>query len=157
MRQPSQTLLFVCLGNICRSPLAEGIFLHLAQQRGVADRFSVDSAGTGGWHIGKGPDPRSVAVARKHGVALPSRARQVRGDETEHWNLVLAMDTQNRIDLLDLGFDASKVRVIRVFDPTADAEDVPDPYYGGDDGFEHVYAMLLAACNGLLEHLTRES
>lgn len=148
-------LLFVCLGNICRSPLAEGIFLHLAASRGVHARFEVDSAGTGGWHTGNPADPRSIAVANKHGVALPSRARQVRSSETDRWDLVLAMDAQNRDDLIGLGFDPQRVRLIRDFDIGADAGDVPDPYYGGDDGFDTVYAMLLAACGGLLDHLDR--
>lgn len=144
-------LLFVCLGNICRSPLAEGIFLHLSETRGLGDRFEVDSAGTGGWHAGNAADPRSIAVGRKHGIELPSRARQVRADETDNWDLVLAMDTQNREDLLALGFDSAQVRCIREFDPNAESPDVPDPYYGGDDGFDKVYSMLHAACEGLLK------
>lgn len=151
MTRTRTRLLFVCLGNICRSPLAEGIFLHLSETRGLGDRFEVDSAGTGGWHAGNPADPRSIAAGRKHGIELPSRARQVRPDETDSWDLVLAMDTQNREDLLALGFDATRVLCIREFDPNAESADVPDPYYGGDDGFDKVYSMLHAACEGLLE------
>ncbi len=153
MSERPTSLLFVCLGNICRSPLAEGIFLHLADERGIRDRFVVDSAGTGGWHAGSPADPRSIAVARKHGVDLPSRARQVHASESERWDLVLAMDSQNRDDLIDLGFDPGRVRLMLDLDPNADAKSVPDPYYGGDDGFDTVYAMLRAACEGLLDEL----
>lgn len=150
-------VLFVCLGNICRSPLAEGIFLHLASQRGALDRFHVDSAGTGGWHAGNPADPRSIAVAKQHGVHLPSRARQVRGSEADQWDIVLAMDAQNRADLIELGFDSNVVKLMRGFEPAADDTDVPDPYYGGDDGFENVYRMLLAACDGLLDQLVQNT
>ncbi len=156
-------VLFLCLGNICRSPLAEGIFIHHATRRGVIERFRVDSAGTGGWHAGSRPDPRSVAVAEKHGVHLPGRARQLDGlvdgagdgaGNGTGFDLVLAMDTQNKMDAIEMGVPESRVRLMRSFDPTAapDAE-VPDPYYGGDRGFDDVYDMLVRACEGLLDHL----
>ena len=150
-------LCFVCLGNICRSPLAEGIFLHLAEQRGLADRFAVDSSGTGGWHVGNAADPRSIAVAAKHGVDLPSRARQFASADIDQFDLFLAMDTSNRDTLVDRGVPSGRVRLIRSFDsslPADHALDVPDPYYGGDDGFDTVYDMLVTACNGLLDELT---
>jgi protein-tyrosine phosphatase len=150
-------VLFVCLGNICRSPLAEGLFIHLARERGVLERFRVDSAGTGAWHVGKPADPRSIAVARAHGVHLPSVARQV-DPETDfvRFGLILAMDRSNRTDLLDLGAARERVRLMRSFDPTlvgaSEQElDVPDPYYGDGDGFERVYEMLLRATTGLLD------
>ena len=157
----SQTtgLLFVCLGNICRSPLAEGAFLHLAQVRGVRDRFLVDSCGTGRWHAGERPDPRALAVARRHGVELPSIARQVDpGADFARFDMLLAMDDANRGALLRLGAPETRVRLMRSFDPTLDTAneetlDVPDPYFGGDEGFEAVFHMLTRACNGLLDTL----
>ena len=151
-------LCFVCLGNICRSPLAEGIFLHLAEQRGHADRFEVDSSGTGGWHVGNRPDPRSIAVAKKNGVHLPSRARQFDPADAEAFDLFLAMDGSNAETLIARGVPPHKVRLMRGFDPAHAgdpdaAPDVPDPYYGGDDGFDQVYGMLVEACEGLLVSL----
>ncbi|MEZ6317889.1 MAG: low molecular weight protein-tyrosine-phosphatase [Phycisphaerales bacterium] len=102
-------VLFVCLGNICRSPLAEGIFIHIARERGVLDRFRVDSAGTGGWHVGNPPDPRSVAVARKHGIELPSRARTFDDGlrESERFEWLIAMDRENEADMLARGARAN--------------------------------------------------
>lgn len=156
-------VLFVCLGNICRSPLAEGVFLHLARQRGVQHRFRVDSAGTGRWHVGKRADPRSLAVARRAGIELPSIARQV-DPETDfdpslggfHW--LIAMDQANAADLIDLGAARERVRLLRSFDPSLagkpdHAIEVPDPYFGGDRGFDDVFAMVHTACAGLLDHL----
>ena len=152
------SVLFVCLGNICRSPLAEGLFLHEARRRGLVDRFRVDSAGTGHWHIGKPADPRSVAVAKKHGVELPSLARQVSPADFDRFGWLVAMDRSNRMDLLDLGAPESRVHLLRAFDPGlggADEEelDVPDPYFGGDDGFDQVFAMVRSATGGLIDRL----
>ncbi|MCA9273251.1 MAG: low molecular weight phosphotyrosine protein phosphatase [Phycisphaerales bacterium] len=148
-------LLFVCLGNICRSPMAEGIFLHLANEKGLSDRFIVDSAGTGAWHVGKRPDSRALATANRFGIELPSVARQVSPSDFEAFDLILAMDRSNRADLEDLG--VTNVRLMRSFDATLTGEyDVPDPYYGDGDGFVKVYEMLTRACDGLIEHLTRD-
>jgi protein-tyrosine phosphatase len=157
-----QGVLFVCMGNICRSPLAEGVFLHVARERGVADRFEVDSAGTGHWHIGKRADPRSIEVALRRGVDLPSRARQI--DPPKDWarfDHIIVMDESNRSDVIDAGAPAGRVVLLRAFDPLceglADAErEVPDPYYGGDEGFDAVYDMVERACRGLLDQLTAE-
>lgn len=160
-RSDRTAVCFVCLGNICRSPLAEGLFIHLARERGVLGRFDVDSCGTGGWHVGNPPDPRSIAVATKHGIELPSRARKFdRRRDPERFNLLLAMDRQNRDDLLDAGCAPEQVRLMRSFDPAlanvSERElDVPDPYYGGNSGFDDVYEMLVAACGGLLDHFER--
>ncbi|MFI4897638.1 MAG: low molecular weight protein-tyrosine-phosphatase, partial [Phycisphaerales bacterium JB059] len=159
-RRVSRTgVLFVCLGNICRSPLGEGIFLHMARQRGALDRFDVDSCGTGAWHAGERADPRSIAIAKKYGIELPSIARQFdpRAD-VERFDLILAMDRQNERDLLGAGAPEDRVRLMRSFDPTLDgasgkALDVPDPYYGRGDGFQRVYDMLTRACAGLLDEL----
>lgn len=157
----SQTtgVLFVCLGNICRSPLGEGIFLHMARQRGVLERFDVDSCGTGAWHVGERADPRSIAIANKYGIELPSIARRFdpRAD-VDRFDLILAMDRQNERDLLGAGAPEDRVRLMRSFDPTLDGVsgkdlDVPDPYYGRGDGFQRVYDMLTRACEGLLDEL----
>ncbi|MGP1272636.1 MAG: low molecular weight protein-tyrosine-phosphatase [Phycisphaerales bacterium] len=153
MSESRTRLLFVCLGNICRSPLAEGVFLHQAAAAGLADRFVVDSAGTGGWHAGSLADPRSRAVAARRGIVLATRARQVVAEEHDAWDLVLAMDARNRDDLVALGFARDRVRLMRSFETPGCAADVPDPYYGGDKGFETVFEMLERACGGLLEHL----
>lgn len=162
-----QSLLFVCLGNICRSPLAEGIFLHLAQRRGLADRFVVDSCGTGSWHVGSRPDPRAIATAAKHGVNLPGLARQFdASQDPDRFDLILAMDRTNASTLVSRGAHESQVRLVRAFDPTFSDDldvqrslthgvdlDVPDPYYGADNGFDVVYEMLVRACDGLLDSL----
>lgn len=151
-------LCFVCLGNICRSPLAEGLFLHLAAQRGLAGRCTVDSCGTGNWHVGQRPDPRTLANAAQHGVHLPSIARQYDRDaDPRRFDLFLAMDRKNRADLIRSGCPERSIRLMRQFDPALahlpadDARlDVPDPYFGDEAGFEAVYHILLPACEGLL-------
>jgi len=151
-------LLFVCLGNICRSPLAEGLFLHLAQERGVRDRFLVDSCGTGGWHVGEAPDKRARQVARRRGVALVGRARRLDAPvDFERFDLILPMDRANLQDLHDEGAPKERTRLLRSFDPTLTDEDldVPDPYYGGSEGFDVVFDMVRRACDGLLDELTR--
>ena len=154
MTEPTGVL-FLCLGNICRSPLAEGIFIHRATERGVIDRFRVDSAGTGGGHAGDRPDPRSVAVAAAHGVDLPGRARKLDGDaDGVRFDLVIAMDSQNASDAIAAGVPEGRVRLMRSFDPTAGpGAEVPDPYYGGASGFDDAYTMLVRACDGLLDGL----
>jgi len=153
-------LLFVCMGNICRSPLAEAVFIHKARERGMLDRFEIDSCGTGGWHAGGPADPRSIAIGKKHGIEVASIARQVdTARDFKRFDLLLAMDRENRDDLIDLGADPARVRLMRSFDPSLTGTherdlDVPDPYYGRDgSGFQRVYAMLDAACEGLLDHL----
>jgi len=159
MREGQTGVLFVCLGNICRSPLAEGLFLHEAGRRGERERFLVDSAGTGHWHVGKPADPRSLAVARKYGIDLPSIARQVDpGTDFDRFEWIVAMDRDNRMDLLDLGAPERRVHLLRSFDPALSSArerdlDVPDPYFGGDDGFDRVYEMVRSAAGGLLDRL----
>jgi protein-tyrosine phosphatase len=155
-------ILFVCLGNICRSPLALAIFRDLAQKRGVGARFISDSCGTGHWHVGKGADPRSVLVAARYGIELIHTARRVDpARDFAEFDLLLGMDRANRETLLELGAPKGKVRLVREFDPALAAIkthelDVPDPYYGGDDGFDHVYRMLTSACGGLLEQCVND-
>jgi protein-tyrosine phosphatase len=151
-------ILFVCLGNICRSPMAEGIFLHLARERGLAHAFLVDSAGTGDWHCGEPPDPRALAAAARRGVHLPSVCRQVRGDDFRDFDLILAMDRSNR-DFLLAKCPAPlrhRIRLMRDFDPRTvpGAEpEVPDPYHGGPEGFDRVFDMLRRSCDALLDSL----
>ena len=150
------SVLFVCLGNICRSPLAEGVFRHLAAEAGLADRFEIDSAGTGGWHVGEPPDARARMVAKQHGVALDSRARQVTPEDFERFDHIVAMDHDNLRTLQRMaaaaGADA-RIALLRSHDPSADGDEVPDPYYGGASGFETVYEMVHRACSALLERL----
>ncbi len=149
-------VLFVCLGNICRSPLAEGVFLHLLQQKDLLQNFSVDSAGTGDWHVGHGADKRSQAVAKQNGFELYSKARQVKISDFTEFDWIIAMDDNNREDLKRLCLPAlqSKIILMRDFDiPEFKGEDVPDPYYGGDEGFIHVYLMLERSCANFLEHI----
>ena len=153
-------LCFVCLGNICRSPTAEGVMRHLVEQAGLSDRIAIDSAGTGAWHAGEQADARSRATAARRGVRLDSIARQVTREDFERFDYLLAMDTSNQEELERIAPGPAarrKVRLLRSFDPAAPAgAAVPDPYYGGDDGFERVFEICEAACRGLLEHLVRE-
>jgi protein-tyrosine phosphatase len=152
-------LCFVCLGNICRSPTAEGVMLHLVRDAGIAHKFVIDSAGTAAYHVGERADPRSIAAARRHQVALPSIARRFVAADFERFDFVLAMDRSNQADLIRLsalGRGREKVQLLRSFDAESVARgelDVPDPYYGGDEGFERVFQICRAACEGLLDHL----
>jgi protein-tyrosine phosphatase len=152
-------ILFVCLGNICRSPTAEGVFRHLVREQGLEDRIEIDSAGTGGWHVGAPPDERATEAARKRAIALEGQARRFDPADFGRYDLILAMDAENARDLLALAPDeeaADKVRLFREFDPAADGSgdlDVPDPYYGGDEGFEHVLDLVDAAARGLIDQL----
>ena len=152
-------LLFVCLGNICRSPTAEGVMRALVEEEGMSDSVVLDSAGTGEWHVGSPPDTRARAAARKRGIELGGAARTVRRSDFEDFDLLLAMDRSNLADLRALARDEddlAKVRLLREFDPesvrTGDLE-VPDPYYGARGGFDEVLEIVHAACAGLLEHV----
>ena len=152
-------VLFVCLGNICRSPMAEGIFIHLLRARGRGQAYRVDSAGTGDWHVGQPPDPRAVAAAGIHGVTLPSLGRQVRTSDFAEFDLVLAMDSTVHRDLLTLcpAPLRGRVKLMRKFDSQDEpGRDVPDPYYGGPSGFAATYDMLHRCCVGLLDSLEAE-
>ena len=146
-------VLFVCMGNICRSPLAEGLFLHKINHRGLAHRFMVDSCGTGKWHVGARPDPRILELGQCHGIALPSRARQVRISDFKSFDHILCMDDENRMDVLDLGAPESKVMLMLDCDPEQSLREVPDPYYGGEDGFHQIFTMLDAATEALIDTL----
>jgi protein-tyrosine phosphatase len=149
------SILFVCMGNICRSPLAEGIFTHITETAQQQERFHVDSAGTGGWHAGNPPDPRSVAIAAQHGIDISSqRARQIKGDDFEHFDLILCMDDDNLSRVLQSCPQSLRHRVHLFSQYVVGTDDnVPDPYYGGEDGFLSVYNMLFAGCRSLLEKI----
>jgi protein-tyrosine phosphatase len=150
------SVLFVCLGNICRSPLAEGVFRHLVEEAGVGERFEIESAGTGAWHVGERPDARAQMVATQHGVRLESLARQVTEEDMLRFDHIVAMDHENLRALQRMAIAAgseAEVRLLREYDTEADGDEVPDPYYGGASGFEVVYAMVHRACQGLLERL----
>lgn len=150
-------VLMVCLGNICRSPLAEHLLRRHARAEGLDGLLRVESRGTGGWHEGGPADPRTIAVAARFGWELVHTARQVRPrDDLPAFDLILAMDKQNRRDLLALGADPARVRLMRSFDPAFEpdhAPDVPDPYHGGEEGFVAMYRMLDSACLGLARAL----
>jgi protein-tyrosine phosphatase len=148
---------FVCLGNICRSPTAEGVFRSLVRHANLAAQIEIDSAGTGDYHVGESPDSRAVAAAQRHGYELTGKARQFQTRDFESFDYVLAMDQDNLRALKQLAPDDSarrKVHLLREFDSSASAgANVPDPYYGGESGFDNVIAICERACTGLLEHI----
>ena len=155
-------ILFVCLGNICRSPTAEGVMRHKLGQAGLAADVDVESAGTGGWHIGHAPDERAAAVAKLRGISLESRAQRFETRHFEDFDLILAMDRQNLEDMRSLAPHADaegRLGLLREYDPAA-AEvgelEVPDPYFGGEQGFEDVLDMVERACDGLLEGIRED-
>lgn len=156
---PPTRVLFVCLGNICRSPAAEAVFLHLVQEAGLSDHFEVDSAGTGHWHVGNLPDRRMQAAAEQRGIPLTSRARQIEAADLDRFDHVLTMDDDNLAAVRRLARD-KRVRA-RIAPLTSHcqrlrAREVPDPYYGGPEGFDQVLDLLDDACSGLLLTLRRE-
>ena len=156
-----QRLLFVCLGNICRSPAAEGVFLHLIASEGLEDRFVVDSAGTGGWHVGNPADRRMRAAAERRGIHLPSRARQIELADFTSFDRILTMDDDNLRNVRSLVRELGERPGLARIEPMTShcrvhqVSEVPDPYYGGEQGFEDVLDLLEDACGGLLEMLLR--
>lgn len=147
------SVLFVCLGNICRSPMAEGMFLHKLAARGLTAQHRVASAGTAAHHVGEPPDPRTQAVLAKHGARCPSRAAQVSAQDFERYDWVLAMDRSNLAELRRRCPPASLHRLHLALDPVGGG-DVPDPYYGGPEGFDEVYALLGPALDAWLDRLS---
>lgn len=151
-------VLFVCLGNICRSPMAEGIFSHLTVERGVQSIIVADSAGTSGFHAGELPDPRAMETTVTHGIELTHLSRKLDFDDFLKFDYILSMDSANLDIILAMqkrsGHSRAKVLMMRSFDPEADDDmDVPDPYYGGINGFDEVYQMLMRSNEKFLEFL----
>jgi protein-tyrosine phosphatase len=162
MNEPSSSdlagpirVLFVCLGNICRSPLGEALFRHHVEGAGLAHGFAADSAGTAAYHVGEPPDERSVATARRRGVEYTGRARKLERSDYYEFDHIVAMDRSNLEDILARKpADASaEIHLLRAFDPEPDDEDVPDPYYGGPHGFERVHDIVERSTEALLRHL----
>ncbi len=158
MEKKPTKILFVCLGNICRSPAAEGVFLHLAKERGVTDRFIIDSAGTYGGHAGELPDPRMRAHAARRGYLLEHHSRPVRSTDFEEFDLILGMDDYN-IDTLrqraNTPEEVEKIHRMTDYCRHYAVDSIPDPYYGGSEGFENVLNILEDACEGLLDRYSR--
>jgi low molecular weight protein-tyrosine phosphatase len=152
-------ILFVCLGNICRSPMAEGVFRRVAEEEGLIDRFEIDSAGLGDWHIGQAPDHRAQKAARSRGVDISDQsARQVVDEDFERFDLLLVMDRSNYAELKARAPHEAraKIRPFLDFAPHVGTSDVPDPFFGGAEGFDHALDLIEAASRGLLASLTAE-
>lgn len=150
-------ILFVCLGNICRSPSAENVMRHLVNKENAADEIQLDSAGTAGWHTGKSPDARMTAAAMKKGFTMKGQARQVEPEDFERFDLILAMDQNNYDDLKGVRSECSAPRAtLRLFCDFCiehDETEVPDPYYGGTEGFDYVIELLEDGCSHLLDKI----
>lgn len=149
-------VLFVCLGNICRSPTAHAVFQQMVDELGLGSTIQVDSAGTGDWHIGRPPDPRASAAAQQRGVDMSAlRARQFQADDFHNFDYILAMDEDNLRDILaqEPGSHSAQVGLFLDYATHFEEREVPDPYYGGDEGFEHVLNLIEDAAKGLLERL----
>ncbi|MFZ0408249.1 MAG: low molecular weight protein-tyrosine-phosphatase [Cyanobium sp.] len=156
--QPTRVL-FVCLGNICRSPAAEGVFLHRLAEAGLEACFEVDSAGTGSWHLGQLADPRMRTAAGRRGIHLPSRARQLSPADLQQFDHILTMDAQNLAAVRALArrsHPRAAITPLLQYCRGLSPEEVPDPYYGGEAGFDEVLDLLEDACEGLLEELLAE-
>lgn len=153
-------VLFICLGNICRSPLAEGVFRGLVREAGLEDHIVIDSAGTSDCHEGNPADPRTIEVARRRGVELTSRSRPITAEDVESFDYLIVMDHSNERDVRRLAASVrpdARIHLLREFDPETDGDlEVPDPYYGGEDGFVLVQELVERACAGLLEHIREE-
>lgn len=146
-------VLFVCLGNICRSPLAEVVVKAAAAKRGL-DHYHFESAGTGSWHVGGPADHRSAAKAKEKGLDLSRHtAQQITPANCRSWDWLVAMDAENKLNLLQMGIPAERIIMMRQFEADGHAPDVPDPYFGGAHGFEDAYQMLAANAESLLDHL----
>ena len=152
------SVLFVCMGNICRSPTAHGVFRKLVADSGLEDLITIDSAGTHAYHVGEGPDQRSQATAVKRDIDISDlRARQARAEDFHEFDYVVAMDQDNYALLGDIcpsGMD-NKLYLFMDFAPQMQTRNVPDPYYGGGRGFEHVFDLVEAASIGLLEEIRK--
>jgi protein-tyrosine phosphatase len=151
-------VLFVCLGNICRSPLAEALFNDKVARQGLHDHFCADSCGTSDYHIGEEPDERTQLNALQNGLQINHRGRQLTEQDLEHFDYIFAMDQNNYANIMRLrnaALHQSKISLMRSFDPLGENRDVPDPYFGGARGFQEVYEILDRSTHRLLEHLQK--
>jgi len=153
------SVLFVCLGNICRSPAAEAIFISLLKNNGLTDSFIVDSAGTGSWHIGKKADTRMRIAAERRNIDILSRARQITSNDFDEFNYILAMDDSNFRNIHDLknrtsSTDFASIKKIQDFRSVFNEQEVPDPYFGGDEGFDYVLDILEDSVKGFFESIS---
>jgi len=152
-------VLFVCLGNICRSPLAEAVFKNLLVQQGLQEKITCDSCGTSDWHIGEQPDYRTINTAMNHGINIHHAGRQFTTQDLQEFDYILAMDRDNFDhiqSLIEEPDQAKKIILMRDFDPESEDKQVPDPYFGGKDGFEEVYNILNKSNRELLKHIVRQ-
>lgn len=150
---------FVCLGNICRSPTAEGVFQHIVNERGLESYFYIDSAGTSAYHIGEPANSKSQWVANQQGIQLRSKARRFERVDIEEFHLILAMDHENLQNITQLNGNSEyseKIKLLREFDPEPDDKAVPDPYYGGMDGFKNVFDVIKRSSESLLDELAQQ-
>jgi protein-tyrosine phosphatase len=153
------SILFVCLGNICRSPMAEGVFRRVAEEKGVIDRFEIDSAGLGDWHIGQAPDHRAQKATESRGIDISGQsARRVEDEDFERFDLLLVMDRSNYAELKARAPAGArgKIRPFLDFASQMGTKDVPDPFFGGTEGFDHALDLIEAAARGLLDTLIAE-
>jgi protein-tyrosine phosphatase len=152
-------ILFVCLGNICRSPAAEGIMKHQVEQQGLADQFCIDSAGIGSWHVGQLPDPRMRQHGKAHGYNFNSHARQIQRDDFDRFDYIIVMDDENLYDVQQKARNTDDrqkiIKLASFLQQHPGQKTVPDPYYGGDKDFELVIELLEDACDGLLRWLLK--
>jgi len=156
--EDSCKVLFVCLGNICRSPLGEGIFRSLAEERGLDNSYVVDSCGTGDWHVGSRPHKDSIRVAKENGIDITGqRARQLVVSDLQRFDVIVAMDRDNRRDIRNISDSGSaSIICLREYDTSSGDLDVPDPYYGNEDGFPGVYDIIERCCVRLLDSLEKD-
>ena len=153
-------ILFVCMGNICRSPTAEAAVAEALAEAGLGDNVFLDSAGTGSWHVGDPPDPRMASAAQQQGLVLTGKGRQFTPADFDRFDLICVMDKANLRKVREQARDESdleKVRMFRDFDTDADAPELPDPYFGGEEGFRRVVLAARAAARGLAEHVAAQA
>jgi protein-tyrosine phosphatase len=157
--RPTTRVLFVCTGNICRSPLGEALFKKHVRERGLEDSYQADSAGTHGWHEGEPADPRTIRVGERHGVDVDSNARALVGSDFERFDVLVAMDRGHLREMRRRCPEpfTGKLRLMRDYDERGSDKDVPDPYYGGPSGFEEIHAILDRCCASLLDALLHEA
>lgn len=161
MSESRISILFVCLGNICRSPLAESIFRKLVKDRGLSDHFLIDSAGTSGYHNGESPDRRTVNTARERGVEVSGRSRQLKSSDLQTYEYVIVMDAENYEGVSQLarasGVTPTHLHMLREWDVESPGAGVPDPYFGGPNGFDNVHDIVERSCAALLDQLVAEA